>query len=119
MAEGDVIDRTTLEGLLESVGGDVEFLSELLETFFDDAPVQIAAMQSALAAGQAEDLRRAAHSMKSNSASFGALALSRICKELEESGKAGLLEGVGVRLTQMAAEYEKARLALEAVRGGM
>ncbi len=118
MAEPDVIDRATFDGLLDSLGGDVEFLVELLDTFFDDAPRQLAAMQAALATNNAEDLRRAAHSMKSNSASFGALVLSKQCKELEDLAKAGSLDIAPGRVAEIEAAYETARSELETLAGG-
>jgi two-component system sensor histidine kinase/response regulator len=115
MAGSKVIDRGVLADLLESLGGDTDFLAELLEAFYDDSPRQLAAMGAALAAGNAEDLRRAAHSLKSNSANFGALALSRSCKELEEMGKAGMLDGAAGQIAQVAVEYDGARAALEEI----
>ena len=118
MAEQCVIDRAAWNSLLESVGGDVEFMAELVETYLDDAPKLLAAMQAALAASNAEDLRRAAHSLKSNSASFGAMRLSKKCKELEDMGKAGALECVAEQIRCTAAEYEEARAALETIQRG-
>jgi HPt (histidine-containing phosphotransfer) domain-containing protein len=118
MAETDMIDRGVLERLLESFGGDMEFLAELLQTYFDDSPRQIATMQVAAAAGDAEALRRAAHSLKSNSANFGAMALSAKCKELELLGKAGTLDGAADRIAVVAADYEQVRGVLEAMRTG-
>ena len=116
MAESKVIDRAVLDGLLESLGGDTEFLAELLEAFYDDSPRQLAAMQAALATGNAEDLRRAAHSLKSNSAEFGGMALSNLCRDLEAMSKAGTLDGAAELVAQAEAEYEKVRVALEVVR---
>jgi two-component system sensor histidine kinase/response regulator len=113
-----MIDRGVLDGLLESLGGDLDFLAELLQTYFDDSPRQIAAMRAAVAAGDAETLRRAAHSMKSNSANFGALALSAKCKELEMLGKAGTLDGAAEKIAVVEADYEQVRAALEAMQGG-
>jgi HPt (histidine-containing phosphotransfer) domain-containing protein len=112
------IDRTVLDSLLQSLGGDQEFFAELLETFFEDSPQQIAAMQAALPAGNAEELRRAAHTLKSNSASFGAMALSARCKALEMMGKAGSLEGAGTEIALVAADYDRARAALETIQEG-
>ena len=119
MAEPDAIDRATFEGLLDSLGGDADFLVELLDTFFDDAPRQLATMQAAMAAGNAEDLRRAAHSMKSNSASFGALVLSRQCKELEDLAKAGSLERAPGRVTAIESAYHEAKSELEGLAGDL
>jgi HPt (histidine-containing phosphotransfer) domain-containing protein len=113
MGEPDTIDRAVLDSLLETVGDDREFLGELLQTYFDDTPKLLEAMHAALDAGDADAFRRAAHSLKSNSASFGAMQLSRMCKELEDMGKAGTLDGAGVRMADVEQEYTRVRIALE------
>ena len=112
------IDRSTLDRLLESVGGDMDFLGEMLDTYFDDSPQQIAAARAALAAGDAEAVRRAAHSLKSNSANFGALAFSAQCRELEMLAESGSLEGGAERLARIAAGYEQVHAALLAIKDG-
>jgi HPt (histidine-containing phosphotransfer) domain-containing protein len=113
MSESGAIDQGVLDGLLASVGGDTDFLAELVQDYLSDSPQQLAAMETALVAGDGEGLRRAAHSLKSNSATFGAATLSSLCKELEDMGKAGAFEGAEAKLGQAAAEYERARRALE------
>jgi HPt (histidine-containing phosphotransfer) domain-containing protein len=116
MPDNDVIDQAALDALNEMTGGDPAFLAEMIDTYLDDTPGQFAAMRQALAGGQADDYRRAAHSLKSNSANFGALALADLCREMEEKGKAGALDGQAGRLTQAEAEFEKVRQALLALR---
>ena len=118
MTKQSVIDPAVWADLLESLGGDADFVAELLETYFDDSSRLLAAMQEALSTGNAEDLRRAAHSLKSSSASFGAIRLSNKCKELEDMGKAGALEGAAEQIDHIAAEYAKTRAALEAIQRG-
>lgn len=113
MVEPDAIDVAVLDRLMESVGGDLEFLTELLQTFFADTPNLFGAMRAALVAGKAEDFRRAAHSLKSNGAGFGAMQLSRMAKELEEMGKAGDLDGAEARIARAEEEYARVRAALE------
>jgi HPt (histidine-containing phosphotransfer) domain-containing protein len=115
-SEQSTLDQAALDNLLESVGGDREFLGELMDTFFEDTAGQLAAIQQALATGDAEALRRAAHSLKSNSLNFGATALAELCKELEERGKTGALAGGAELATQIEAGYEEAKRALEALR---
>jgi len=117
VTETTTIDRAVFDGLLESVGGDADFMAELLQTFFDDAPQLLVQMREALTAGDAEVLRRAAHSLKSNSASFGAMGLSRMCKELEDMGKAGAFDGVAERIAQVEVEYVRVTSALQAAAG--
>jgi CheY-like chemotaxis protein/HPt (histidine-containing phosphotransfer) domain-containing protein len=112
---GAVLDRVALESLREMVGGDPEFLVELIDTFLDDAPQLLADMGQAVEQGDAGGLRLAAHSLKSNSADFGAKALSALCKELEMMGKAGALDGAVERVAQAKAEYERVKTTLQAM----
>jgi HPt (histidine-containing phosphotransfer) domain-containing protein len=100
--------------LWRTTGGDREFLAELLRTFFDDTAAQLAVLHRSLGDRQAEEFRRAAHSLKSNSATFGALRLSRMCRELEALAAGGSLEGAEARLALTEAEYERIRPLLEA-----
>ncbi|HLE27354.1 MAG TPA: Hpt domain-containing protein [Anaerolineales bacterium] len=116
MPESETIDRTALNNLLTTVGGDLAFLGELMDTYFDDTPRLLATIRQAVESGKPEELRRAAHSLKSNSANFGAMTLSRLCKELEEIGKSGAVARAGERLPGIEAEYERVRVALEAIR---
>lgn len=111
-----IIDRAALNNLLATVGGDEAFLAEMIDTFLDDAPKLLAAMHHAAAAANAEDLRRAAHTLKSNSANFGAMNLSKLCKALEEIGKSGALDGAAEGIARVEAEYAQVKRALETAR---
>jgi HPt (histidine-containing phosphotransfer) domain-containing protein len=110
-----VIDREVLDNLLEAVGGDGEFLAELLETYFADTPQLFTTMHKALSDGNPEEFRRAAHSLKSNSANFGAMFLSLKAKALEEMGKSGELDQAEVSLKDAESEYAKVKSALETI----
>jgi HPt (histidine-containing phosphotransfer) domain-containing protein len=113
------LDRAAWEELVRTTGEDKVFLAELIQTFFDDTTKQLAAMHQSLLQGKAEEFRRAAHSLKSNSATFGALRLSGMLRELEEIGKSGNLEGGQERLTRVEEEYGQVRPLLEAERARM
>ena len=113
----EALDLAALENLREMIGGDDEFLVELIDTFLADAPQMLADMRQAAADGDAAVLHRAAHSLKSNSAEFGAMTLSELCRELEAMGKASTLDGADEKVARAETEYEKAKVALEAVRG--
>ena len=107
------IDINTFNSLKESTGAD--FIGELVDAFLDDAPVLIAQMRSALAEKNAEVFRRAAHSMKSNAATFGAMELSVLAKELEGLARENNL-GVGNRVDMIEAEFQQAKNELEALK---
>ncbi|MBI3738022.1 MAG: Hpt domain-containing protein [Chloroflexi bacterium] len=98
------IDRTTFENLKATTGAD--FIGELVNTYLEDAPNLIAQMHSALKVNNAEAFRRAAHSLKSNSATFGAGALSELAKELEMLGKENKLNEVGSRLKSVEEAFK-------------
>ncbi len=98
-------DRDTFEQLKSMT--DAPFLVELIDVYLSDSPDQIGQMRAGLEAGDAERVRRAAHSLKSNSASFGANRLAGATRELEMIAKAGTLEGAGPKLDEVVVEYEK------------
>src|SRR5262245_2380406 len=114
MAKPVVLDRGVLDRLLETAGGDESFLADLIDAYLDDTPRLLAAMGEAVATGDAEGLRRAAHSLASNSATFGALPLAGLCRELEAQARVGTIEGVASRVTQARADYEHVKRALQA-----
>jgi HPt (histidine-containing phosphotransfer) domain-containing protein len=78
------IDDATFGELQESAGAD--FVIELVQTFLEEAPAMLQALRESLAAGDAEVFRRTAHSLKSNSLTFGALALGAHARTLELDG---------------------------------
>ena len=114
MPENEVLDQPTLAALLDSLGGDSDFLKELVDAYLDSTPGLLAAMRQAVAAGDAAGLQRAAHTLKTGSANMGALALAALCKELEEMGKLGALQDVTARIDAAAAAYEDVAAALRA-----
>jgi HPt (histidine-containing phosphotransfer) domain-containing protein len=107
------IDLNTFNTLKESTGAD--FISELIDVFLEDTPNQIAQMRSALANTDADSFRRAAHSIKSNTATFGAMELSALAKELEGFGRDRNLE-IGNRLEVMEEMFRQVEDQLEALR---
>ncbi len=108
-----VIDQSTFDGLTKLVGDD--FIGELLETFFEEAPELLAEMGRALDEGDAQSFRRSAHSLKSNSASFGATQLTSLARDLEYMGRDGRLDEAGPLLPQLKAAYVQAAEALKAL----
>ncbi len=106
------LDDAVLANLRADVGED--FIGELMTAYLEDAPELIASMKTALAQNDAESFRRAAHSLKSNSKTFGANELAEVAKSLEETGKSGKLTGVDDRLTFVEQEFERVRQELRA-----
>jgi HPt (histidine-containing phosphotransfer) domain-containing protein len=111
MAEGTgTIDRATFEELKTTAGAD--FVRELVETFLEDAPHMLGDLRSALATNDAERFRRTAHSLKSNSNTFGATSLAAMAKSIELGGIAPVREAGGKPLDALEQEYARVAQAL-------
>ena len=100
------IDRSTFESLRQMT--DAGFVDELVNTFLEDTPIQLRDMSASLKKGDAEVFRRAAHSIKSNAATFGAVQLSDLARELEAMGKEGDLAKAAGKLAALQASFEAA-----------
>jgi HPt (histidine-containing phosphotransfer) domain-containing protein len=111
-----VLHPPALERLLEIIGDDPDLLRALIDTFLRDVPRLIDDARRGLQQGQADEVRRAAHTLKSNGATFGATTFSELGRELESLARSGALEGAAELIERLEAEYESVRTALEAVR---
>jgi HPt (histidine-containing phosphotransfer) domain-containing protein len=105
-----VIDPATFAELEESAGAD--FVRELVQTFLEEAPAMLGALREAHAAGDAEAFRRNAHSLKSNSLTFGALALAGQARALELGGLQAARQQPAA-LDGLEAEWARVAAALE------
>ena len=77
---------------IEEFEGDGEFLMEVLEGFFGNVTSQIGTIRQAIFEGDAEAVRREAHSIKGGAANLTANDLSGVAFEIENIGKSGMLE---------------------------
>jgi histidine phosphotransfer protein HptB len=105
-----VINKTTFEALKESTGGD--FIVDLIDTFLEDAPVQMEQLKQALTTQDTEAFRRAAHTIKSNAATFGADALAAQARELEALARENHLDAG----SQLQALEEAMGLAIQSLK---
>jgi CheY-like chemotaxis protein/HPt (histidine-containing phosphotransfer) domain-containing protein len=110
------LEAGAVDGLRE-LGGD-EFLGEVIETFLEDAPALIATLRASLEKGDAEELRRAAHSLKSNGQTFGANDFAGLCRQLEERAKRHELDGASGLVDRIDHEYGALADVLAALRTG-
>ena len=76
---------------LEEFEEDEEFLMEVLEGFIGNVTSQIKLIRQAISDGDAEAVRREAHSIKGGAANLAANELSAIAFDLENIGKSGVL----------------------------
>jgi len=108
-----VLDPAAIDRLRTTMG--TAFLDELLSTFVEDSQDLVSTMRRALVEKDADSFRRAAHSLKSNAASFGAMTLSTLAKDLEDLARSGSLDGAALRVERLAGEYERVTRALREI----
>jgi HPt (histidine-containing phosphotransfer) domain-containing protein len=109
-----VIDAMTFAELKTTVGAD--FIGELIDAYLDDTPRLINDLAESLAQQDAVKFGRAAHSIKSSSASLGAVPLSLLAKELEMMGKQGDLSRGESGIKHLKESYFQVQLKLEELR---
>lgn len=112
----ETIDQVTFQELQDTAGG--EFVKELVDTFLEEAPGILAELRSARAEHHAERFRRAAHSLKSNSTTFGASRLAALARELELKGLDADPACDVAALAALDAEYARTAAELKDLRDG-
>jgi HPt (histidine-containing phosphotransfer) domain-containing protein len=112
----ELIDQAAFAALQDTAGP--EFVGELIDAFLEEAPTMLADLREARGANDGERFRRAAHSLKSNATTFGALALGGLARELELDGLSADAGVDAARLAALETSYEAVRAALVALRDG-
>jgi len=91
----EVLDR---DEALAAVDGDMELLEELVELFCADRDAMTERLRAAVEAGDATEVREAAHAIKGAVGVFGAHECARLALALETMGRAGTLDGAAGRV---------------------
>jgi CheY-like chemotaxis protein/HPt (histidine-containing phosphotransfer) domain-containing protein len=86
--EKESIHWATLDQYYRVMGDEAkEFITDLIKTFLPNASKLINELKSSLLSDDNKSFYRAAHTLKSSSASLGALLLSDLARELESESK--------------------------------
>jgi len=91
--------------ILDDFEGDRELLIEAMNLFLDSVRNQIETLRQAILDGDAEVVRREAHSIKGGAANLTADDLSKVAFELENMGKSNTLETSTVVLERLEKEF--------------
>jgi two-component system, sensor histidine kinase and response regulator len=102
-----------VEDLLERTDGDLIFLSELIELFRGDYPVQIRTAREAVTENNAAALQYAGHALKGALQNLAAPVAARIAGELEEWGLSKDTSGAESKLQDLEREIVRVIATLE------
>jgi two-component system, sensor histidine kinase and response regulator len=78
---------------------------KVVALFLEHVPVQLAAIERAVAEGDADALRQSAHKLKGSSAAIGAPRMADLCKELQQLGESGEVTSAEAPLRALSREY--------------
>jgi HPt (histidine-containing phosphotransfer) domain-containing protein len=90
---------------MDNMDGDAELLQEIVTIFMETSPEQMAALANSIAAGEVKDVAIKAHGMKGGASNFCARKFVASALRLELLAKTGTLDGAGVLLDAMKANY--------------
>jgi HPt (histidine-containing phosphotransfer) domain-containing protein len=92
-------------------------VDQILDTFLDSTPQRIAAITGALASGNATDIERAAHALKSAAGTIGAKSLAALLQQIEAAGKTGDVAAARAQQNRLEAENAAVIEQLTRLRG--
>jgi len=90
--------------MLKQMGGDETLLKEIMTIFLTESPEMLSRMEQSLLHHDPSMLEQAAHRLKSDLGYLGATETARLASQLEESGRAGNIEGVAKLLAELKSQ---------------
>ncbi|MBC7083373.1 MAG: AAA family ATPase [Firmicutes bacterium] len=101
------VDATRRNDFREMIGGDEDFLIELIETFLRDMPAKLAILREALRRKDAATLRLQAHGMRSSGYLLGVTDFAGLCQRLESAALAAEMDAAEELTAAIEANYER------------
>ena len=100
------------ESFLARVDDDTQLACELIELFLDDYPEKMVTIENAIRAGDAAQLRLAAHALRGTVGNFNARPAQELSHRLEQMGRSGELMGAPAVYPDLVAAISRLRSAL-------
>jgi HPt (histidine-containing phosphotransfer) domain-containing protein len=113
-----IFDLAVLDALAAGHSSGEALLRRLLELFRGEGRKQLDSLQEAWHSGDRETATRAAHTLKSSSASLGALRLSEHCRQIEQALRAGAPATIDTWIEEARCTFEAALVAMDQALGG-
>ncbi|MHB8634446.1 MAG: Hpt domain-containing protein [Thermoplasmatota archaeon] len=107
------IEARVLSNLLQDLGNDRVVLDSLVTSYLDEAPRLLDEARQAALHHDLKTCERAVHTLKSTSATFGALALAAEARACEHLARQGRYPTTG-QLARLESLWGEARLELAA-----
>jgi TMAO reductase system sensor TorS len=111
---GSPIDAVVLESIASlGTNNTQDVLQRVIELFLTQSPGLLRALYDVIVKGDAMGIGKTAQSLKSSSAMVGALRLSDLCGEMEETGRVTDFEDASALYRRIEREYEAVEKVLK------
>jgi PAS domain S-box-containing protein len=111
----EVLDRGVLDQLSKvRTNGKPELLARVINLYLVESPKLMQKLKQAARTGDAPEVARSAHSLKSSSANVGAMVLSRYCEDIEASARRADIEEARRIFAKIETEHSCVQTALTA-----
>jgi len=96
-----------LEGFLERIGGNAQFLRRLMLSFLRSAAEHLVHLGLAVERADAAEIRMQAHAIKGSAANIGAGRIRDLAESMETAAQLGDLAGMADWYAAAVSEFEK------------
>ncbi len=112
-----VLNSQALAGLRDlREPGEADPVQECIDLFLEHTEQSLVELRQHFEAKDCAGLRHVAHSLKGSCGNLGAERMAALCRELEQSGKTGVVNGVDKLIRGVESEFAEVRQALEVER---
>lgn len=113
------VDLSALNSYWIELGsGNPDDIEQVIQLFQKETPARLESMRQAVEQGDAEILRREAHTLKGSTPALGALNLKRLCAQLEQFAIDHHLEGTAALLDEAEREFSQVNRDLDTYLSG-
>jgi len=114
MVTAEYLDYSVREEIVDLMDGDKEMIIDLIESLMESSPALLEELAEGISTGNGEQVKNAAHALKSSNAQLGAKNFAQLCLQMENLGKGNDLSRVGEVYDAMKKEFDKVNMALNA-----
>lgn len=109
----EVLDEQAIEGILAIRSSQGDLLQRLILLYMEESPVLIAEIAEGIEKSDVGQVRASSHSLKSTSATLGALELADYAKDLEMMARDSDVTNAPGVLDSLKIEYDRVVIDLE------
>ena len=104
LSESVPIDRKMLNQLRNMAG---ERTDDIIKVYLEDSLLRLDDMKKSIENNEPDQLRQAAHALRSSSGNLGATNLWNLCEEIEAIARQGTIEGTAQKMYRLRVEYSR------------